>query len=152
MRQIHFTKYIVLFIELKKENDKMKIGLDSVNSKWEATCKDLLMVVDGQACELKETQLQILQTLADTISDASHLVVLHHFNLLTNARDAINLKNNPPAESDNRFIEIHSYREGDQVAVTVSAAPSGLAATAADNEVRTTAAIRKLSISTLFIT
>jgi histidine kinase len=42
------------------------------------------------------------------------------FNLVTNARDAINQRINTPADSGNRFIEIHSFREGDHVAVTVS--------------------------------
>ena len=48
------------------------------------------------------------------------------FNLVTNARDAINQRINPPSNSDNRFIEIHSFREGDQVAVTVSDSGIGI--------------------------
>jgi histidine kinase len=54
------------------------------------------------------------------------------FNLMTNACDAINQKINTPANSDNRFIEIHSYREGDQVAVTVSDTGIGIPDSAKD--------------------
>lgn len=36
-------------------------------------------------CALLKAQLQLLHNIADTITTASHLVLLHHYNLLTNA-------------------------------------------------------------------
>jgi len=42
------------------------------------------------------------------------------FNLITNARDALNQKQELGMESGGRFIRIRSFREGDNVAITVS--------------------------------
>ncbi|MFT5168182.1 MAG: hypothetical protein ACI8P3_003422 [Saprospiraceae bacterium] len=45
-------------------------------------------------CEMLEDQLQLLQNLADTIQDVSHVVVLHHHALLTNEMTHDSLKMN----------------------------------------------------------
>jgi len=45
-------------------------------------------------CDLLDGQIEMLQHLADTIQEASHLVILHHYGLLTNAmtgRDSLRL-------------------------------------------------------------
>lgn len=54
------------------------------------------------------------------------------FNLVTNARDAINQKHEAEAESDNRVISIRSFREDDRVAITVSDTGIGIPEPARD--------------------
>ena len=54
------------------------------------------------------------------------------FNLVTNARDAINQKHEAEAESGNRVISIRSFREDDRVAITVSDTGIGIPEPARD--------------------
>jgi histidine kinase len=48
------------------------------------------------------------------------------FNLITNARDAINQKSNSGDESNHRLIHIRSYAEENRVGVTVSDTGAGI--------------------------
>jgi hypothetical protein len=47
-----------------------------------------------QECEVLDGQIQLLENIADTISEASHLVILHHLVLLSNERTGNQMKLN----------------------------------------------------------
>jgi C4-dicarboxylate-specific signal transduction histidine kinase len=87
----------------------------------------------GQQLSLQniEVKLDLDETLPPILAHSNRLEQVI-FNLVTNARDAINHKQNNGAENDNRLIKIRSHKEGDRIAVTVSDTGIGISADAED--------------------
>jgi len=87
----------------------------------------------GQQLSLQniEVKLDLDETLPPILAHSNRLEQVI-FNLVTNARDAINHKQNNGAENDNRLIKIRSHKEGDRVAVTVSDTGIGISTDAED--------------------
>jgi len=86
----------------------------------------------------KQLSLQNIDVELDLDETIPHILAHNNrfqqviFNLVTNARDAINQKHEAEAESDNRVISIRSFREDDRVAITVSDTGIGIPEPARD--------------------
>ncbi len=87
----------------------------------------------GQQLSLQniEVKLDLDETLPPILAHSNRLEQVI-FNLVTNARDAIDHKQNNGAENDNRLIKIRSHKEGDRIAVTVSDTGIGISSDAED--------------------
>jgi PAS domain S-box-containing protein len=66
-----------------------------------------------------KVQLELGEALPPILAHNNRLEQIF-FNLVTNARDAISQKHDGDTGPNDRIIKIHSYAEGDRVAVTVS--------------------------------
>jgi len=86
----------------------------------------------------RQLKLQDIDVRLDLMEDPPPILAHHNrieqviFNLLTNARDAINLKEESGAEDSQRRIEVKSYLAADRVAVEV--ADTGIGIEPADRE------------------
>jgi len=78
-----------------------------------------------------DVQLQLMEDLPPILAHHNRIEQVI-FNLLTNARDAINLKDESGAKGFRRCIAVKSYRQADRVAVEV--ADTGIGIEPADRE------------------
>lgn len=94
--------------------------------------RDVFSII-GQQLRLQniEVRLDLDENLPPILAHSNRLEQVI-FNLVTNARDAINHKQNGGDGFDNRLIRISSHKEGDRIAVTVSDTGIGIPEDARD--------------------
>jgi len=100
--------------------------------KIEKPIKDVFRIIVQQlSLQNIEVKLDLDDNLPPVAAHSNRLEQVI-FNLVTNARDAINHKSHAGSDSNNHIIRVRSYAEGDRVAVTVSDTGAGIPEDARD--------------------